>query len=299
MKFVDDTKIPDHPYPELREVLSIFVDEITAELGENLVGIYLVGSIASGDFDADSDIDFLVVTNIELTEANMKPLQDIQIKIYDIDCYPAKHLEGSYISTADLNNWSIVGKKKLYYFDNGSTTYEQSTHDNQWHVRWILRERGITLVGPKPETILQPIPSNELSNEIKTTMLHIMEIFLDEVNRPLSFFNSRFGQSFTVLTYCRMLHTLLTGTVRSKKAGMQWAKQFVDPKWVKIIDQAWHEREGVRFMVKIRQRAEQALLYETLEFMRYAISQIDAMEVQARLKSSPNRNFEDRRLEEA
>lgn len=147
MKFLDDTKVPAHPYPELREVFYIFVDEIAAELRENLVGVYLVGSIASGDFDLDSDVDFLVVTNTELTEANMKPLQDIQIKIHNIDCYPAKHLEGSYISVTDLNNWNIVGQKKLYYFDNGSTTYEQSTHDNQWHVRWILRERGITLVG--------------------------------------------------------------------------------------------------------------------------------------------------------
>ncbi|HXQ33708.1 MAG TPA: nucleotidyltransferase domain-containing protein, partial [Anaerolineales bacterium] len=150
MKFLDDTKIPDHPYPELRDVLNMFVYEISAELRENLVGIYLVGSIASGDFDLDSDVDFLVVTNTELTEENMKPLQDIQIKIHDIDCYPAKHLEGSYISIGDLNNWGIVGQKKLYYFDNGSTTYEQSTHDNKWHVRWILRERGIILVGQKP-----------------------------------------------------------------------------------------------------------------------------------------------------
>jgi hypothetical protein len=107
-----------------------------------------------------------------------------------------------------------------------------------------------------------------------------MKFFEGDINAPLTFFNSRFGQSFTVLTYCRMLHTLHTGTVQSKKAGMQWAKQIVDPQWVKLIDQAWHEREGVRFMVKIRQRAEQILLYETLEFMKYAISKIDTFEVQ-------------------
>jgi predicted nucleotidyltransferase len=281
MKFLGDIKIPDHPYPELREVLNIFVDEIGAELGENLVGIYLVGSIASGDFDSDSDVDFLVVTNTELTEADMKPLQEIQIKIHDIDCYPAKHLEGSYISISALNDWSIVGQKKLYYFDNGSITYEQSTHDNQWHVRWILRERGITLVGPKPETILQAVPLDELLNEIKMAMLQSMEMFQGEISRPLSFFNSRFGQSFFVLTYCRMLHTLQTGTVQSKRAGMTWANQFVDPKWVKLIDQAWKEREGVRFGVKIGQRAELTLLYETLEFIKYAVKQIDNIEVQA------------------
>ncbi len=281
MKILDNKRIPDQPYPDLREILHTFVHEITTELRENLVGIYLVGSIASGDFDSDSDIDFLVVTNTELTEANMKSLQEIQIKIHSIDSYPAKHLEGSYISVGDLNNWSLVGQKKLYYFDNGSTQYEQSTHDNKWHVRWILRERGITLVGQKPESILKSIPRDELSNETKTTMLQVKEFFENEINRSLNFFNSRFGQSFVVLTYCRMLHTLHTGTVQSKKAGATWAKQFLDAKWIKIIDQAWHEREGVRFGVKIGQLAELTLLYETLEFIKYAITQIDNIETQA------------------
>lgn len=279
MKFLDDTRVPNQPYPELREVLDVFVNAVTAELADNLVGVYLVGSIATGDFDLDSDIDFLVVTNTELTETNIKSLQEIQIKIHGIDCYPAKHLEGSYINIADLNNWHTVGEKELYYFDNGSTTFEQSTHDNKWHVRWILRERGITLVGQKPETIMQPIPLPELSNEIKTAMLQIMKAFKDEIDRPRSFWNSRFGQSFAVLTYCRMLHTLHTGTVQSKKAGAKWAKQFVDPKWIKIIDQAWNEREGVRFLVKIHQRAEQTLLFETLEFIKYAVTLLDTIQV--------------------
>lgn len=275
LKNFDDSKIPLHPYPELREVLNIFVNEISKELKENLVGIYLVGSIATGDFDLDSDVDFLVVTKKELTEAEMKRLQDAHLKVYNIGCYPAKHLEGSYISIDDLNDWKTVGQKKLYYFDNGSTTYEQTTHDNQWHVRWILRERGITLIGPKPETFLQAVPLNELFGEIEASMLQSKEIFQGEINRPLSFCNSRFGQSFFVLTYCRMLHTLHTGTVQSKKAAARWAKQFVDPKWAKLIDQAWDEREGVRFMEKIHQRAEQTLLDETLEFLNYAVSQMD------------------------
>jgi Nucleotidyltransferase domain. len=279
MKFLDDTRITNDPYPELREVLNSFVNAIKAELAENLIGVYLVGSLASGDFDLDSDVDFLVVTNTELTETNRNPLQEIQIKIHDIDCYPAKHLEGSYISIADLNNWRTVGEKKLYYFDNGSTTLEQSIHDNQWHVRWILRERGITLIGQKAETIMQSIPLYELSNEIKTVMLQVMKLFEDEIDRPLSFFNSRFGQSFAVLTYCRMLHTLRTGTVQSKKAAVKWAKQFVEPEWVKIIDQAWHEREGVRFGIKIGQPADRTLLYETLEFIKHAVAQIDNIEV--------------------
>ena len=78
-----------------------------------------------------------------------------------------------------------------------------------------------------------------------------------------------------VLTFCRMLQTLYTGTMQSKRAGSRWAEQFLDPKSIKLIEQAWNEREGVRFMVKIHQRAEQILLDGTLEFINYADSQID------------------------
>jgi len=275
MKFLDDARIPDHPYPELREVFEAFVDAIKTELKENLIGIYLVGSLATGDFDLDSDVDFLVVTKTELSETKIKALQDIQVRIHDIDCYPAKHLEGSYISVSDLNDWSTVGEKELYYFDNGSTVFERSVHDNQWHVRWILRERGITLIGQKPEAIVEPVPLDELSNEIKEAMLQVMKLFEDEMDQPLGYFNSRFGQCFTVLTYCRMLYTLHTGTVQSKKACMEWAKHFVEPEWVNIIDQAWNEREGVRFGLKIGQRAKETLLHETLEFIQYVVAQID------------------------
>lgn len=277
MKFIDDDRVPSQPYPELRDVLQRFAGEITAELKENLVGIYMIGSLATGDFDLDSDVDFLIVTNTELTEAALQPLVDIQIKIHAMGCYPAQHLEGSFISLCDLCDWSTVGQKNLYYFDNGSTTLEQTNHDNQWHVRWVLRERGITLIGPKPETFLQAVPANELLDEIKTSMRQGMASFQDEIDRPLSFANSRFGQSFFVLTYCRMLHTLHTGTVQSKKAGAAWARQNVDPGWVGLIDQAWEERQGVRFMEKIHQRAEQTKLLETLEFIHYAVSQIDTI----------------------
>ena len=78
-----------------------------------------------------------------------------------------------------------------------------------------------------------------------------------------------------------MLHTLHTGTVQSKKAGAIWAKQFVDSTWVNLIDHAWKERDGVRFGVKIGQRAESAVLNETLEFMKYAVTQIGNIEVQS------------------
>lgn len=276
MKFIDDSRIPDQPYPELRVVLDAYASELSVELADNLVGIYLTGSLAVGDFDADSDVDFLVVTKTEISEPTSKRLQAIQEKIYALGCYPAQHLEGSFISLADLNDPQIVGQKELYYFDNGWTDIDQSVHDNQWHVRWILRERGVTLIGPRPMDFVNEVPPKELRDEMKKGMLERMLEFEPCLDQPRCYSNSRFGQPHIVLTFCRMLQTLRTGRVESKKAAAEWAKGVVEPKWIKLIDDAVIEREGVRFMEKIKQRAEQSVLEETLAFLKYVAGLADS-----------------------
>jgi hypothetical protein len=110
-------------------------------------------------------------------------------------------------------------------------------------------------------------------------MLQEMEGFRNGISRPPSFWNSRFGQSFYVLTYCRMLHTLHTGTVQSKKSGREWVQKVVASQWIDLIDQAREERQGVRFGVKIGQRADLALLHKTLDFIEYIILQSFRAEV--------------------
>jgi hypothetical protein len=268
-------KVPSIPYPELPSVLGELVVGVKNELTDNLVGVYLVGSLAIGDFDLDSDVDFLVVTKEELTEEAVWSLQTMHTRIHGLGYYPAQHLEGSYISYDLLNQSEAVGVQPLWYLENGSTTLERSVHDNQWHVRWVLRERGITLVGPEASSLLDLIPVEAMCTEVTAMMHNIADVFAAEINGPLTFWNSRFGQSFAVLSYCRMLYTLQTGTIQSKLAGMNWAKQTLDPAWAGLIQRAWEEREGVRHCIKIRQRADSQALRETLEFIQYTVHECE------------------------
>jgi hypothetical protein len=263
-------RIPEKPYPELRPVLDRFVAGVGDGLQRNLVGAYLVGSLATGEFDQDSDVDFLIITNDELSDAELRLLGELHVKIHGLGCYPAEHLEGSYISKDMLNRVDLVGVQPLWYVDNGSTSLERSVHDNQWHVRWILRERAIVLLGPEPKELTEPVPAEALRSEMVSTIQKLASYFVAELGKPLGYFNSRFGQSFTVLTCCRMLHTLQTGVVNSKLAGVQWAEQTLDPAWRKLIRAAWSERDGVRFGEKIRQPAEATLLQQAAEFLVYA-----------------------------
>ena len=257
-------------YPELSSVLQRFVEGVQHSLGRNLLGAYLVGSLATGDFDLDSDVDFLILTNAELCDAEVQSLRTTHIEIHALGCYPAEHLEGSYISTELLSQSDLVGVEPLWYVDNGSTSLERSIHDNQWDVRWILREHGITIIGPDPKALLHPVPTEALRAEAVTAIQKLKSGFLREIDKPLGWFNTRFGQSFAVLTCCRMLHTCKSGSVQSKRSGVKWAEQFLDLAWRELIRKAWTERMGVRFGDKVRQPAETRMLHETAEFLGYA-----------------------------
>src|SRR5262249_23960766 len=146
---------------------------------------------------------------------------------------------------------------------------ERSVHDNQWHVRWVLRERAIILAGPDPKGLLPPVSADELRGEIRTSIHRRRAEFIAEIDKPLGWCNTRFGQSFYVLTCCRMLHTFHGGVVQSKLAAVRWAEQSLDAEWHDLIRSAWAERQGVRFGVKIRQPADVGLLRETGRFIAY------------------------------
>jgi hypothetical protein len=259
-------------YPELASVLQQFVASVQKALGSNFLGAYLLGSLATGDFDLDSDVDFLILTKAELGDAEVRSLHTIHVDIHALGSYPAEHLEGSYLSTDLLNRADLVGVAPLWYVDNGSTSLERSVHDNQWHVRWILRERGITIIGPDPKTLLHPIPAEALRTEALNGLQKLKGHFFAAINQPPGWFSMRFGQSFAVLTSCRMLHTCQTGTVQSKLSAVRWAEQSLDPAWRELIRNAWTERIGVRFGDKVRQPAEASLIYETAKFIAYAQS---------------------------
>ena len=267
-------RIPSEPYPELRQVLETFVSGVQDAVSANYVGAYLVGSLATGDFDRDSDIDFLVVTDGELTDPQVQSVRALHFEMHRLGCYPAQHLEGSYIPRDLLNRADQVGTQPLWYIDNGSTVLERSLHDNNWHVRWILRERAIILSGPDPKGLVQPVLPEALLSEMPVSFEKLKSAFVSEIDKPLGWFNTRFAQSFTVLTCCRMLHTLESGVVRSKLAGVKWAERSLDKEWHKLIRQAWAEREGVRFGVKVRQLADTKRLQETARFIAYVQNEL-------------------------
>jgi len=249
------------PYPELNNVLRELVESIQSILGSDFVGAHLQGSFAVGDFDVHSDVDFVVVTEDELTHEQVDALQVMHERIYNLETEWAKHLEGSYFPKDVMRHLSQRGKV-LWFLDHGSRSLVRDTHCNTAVVRWVVREKGITLAGPPPESLVDPVSADVLRKEIFMTLNEWgQDVFAHPKN-----YNNRFYQGYIVLNYCRMLHDLHDGTVGSKRTGAAWAKANLDPVWHGLIDRAWSCRPNPA--VSVRTPAEPEDFALTLEFVQ-------------------------------
>ena len=250
--------------PELNAVLHELVSSAQAVLGANFIAAYLQGSFAVGDWDENSDVDFLIAINHDLLDDELPALQAIHARIYALDSAWAQHLEGSYFPQALLRR-DDPAKTLLLYLDNGSRELVWSTHDNELVVRWVTRECGITLAGPEPTALIDPVAVDDLRREVRATM----HDWAQEILATRYTITNRWAQPFVVLSYCRMLHTLHTGRVESKLAGAEWAKRALNARWTSLIEGAWAERPNPS--LKVRQPADAVAVADTLEFIRYAL----------------------------
>ena len=255
-------------YPELNDVLQEMVASIRAILGEAFVGAYLQGSFAIGGFDEHSDVDFIVVMNDELTPEHVQALTVMHERIFRLPSEWARHLEGSYFPVEALRDTGWMDRE-LWYLDNGSQELERSDHCNSLTVRWTLRERGVRLAGPGPETLIDPVPIDALRREIAG----VITGWGAEVLSTPDAYKNRFYQGFIVLNYCRMLHDLLSGEPSSKRTGAEWAKALLDPKWSPLIDRAWNGRPDPA--VSVREPSDPADFESTLEFVELVIRETD------------------------
>ena len=187
-------------------------------------------------------------------------------QVYDLDSEWAKRLEGSYFPENILRHHSNRGKD-LWNLDHGAQTLIESDHCNTIVVRWVVREKGITLAGPPPETLVDPISANLLRMDVKEVITEWGQEILDHPDH----FNNCFYQGFIVLSYCRMLHDLHKGVNESKHVGAEWAKQNLDPSWSGLIDRAWDCRPDPA--TSVRQIADPDVFASTLEFVKYVINE--------------------------
>jgi hypothetical protein len=251
----------------LNGVLRDLVASAQGVLGDNFVAAYLQGSFAIGDWDVESDVDFVIATRSDPSEAEEAALNALHARLYRLPPHWAQHLEGSYFPTDILRRVVPASspRRQLLYLNNTYDTLERSTHDDTAVVRWVTRERGITLAGPPSATLIDLVSADELRSEVRASM---RAWSVDIAAGSYSIAN-QWAQAFFTLTYCRMLQTLDNGRIESKRAGAQWAQRTLDHRWAPLIQRAWAARPNPS--LKVRQPATPEDQQATLDFIQYAL----------------------------
>src|ERR671922_1724140 len=235
-----DVSVQDHA---LDAVLRELVASVRAILGDSFCGAYLQGSFALGGFDDDSDVDFVVVTHDEVTDAQLAALQAMHRRIYALPSPWAQHLEGSYVTKDRLRRLD-PSRSPWLYLDNGATELVRDDHCNTAVVRWTLREHGVVLAGPDPKSLVEPVSAEDLRAEVRAAM----QAWAEWAREPHPRFGpgamSRRQQGLLVLSFCRILHTLDCGRVTSKAEAGKWALSALPAEWSPLIRRALEDRPG-------------------------------------------------------
>jgi hypothetical protein len=258
------------PYRELDGVLTEYAHTLRAALADDFIGLYPIGSLAIGDFDLTSDVDFVVVTRNEPTPDEVARIQSAHTHLITRDTRWVKHLEYSIFPLQQLAEKSSphgsggreAGQGRLWYFLNGSPSIDRSDHDNTLVTRWTLYHRSRPVLGPEPARLAPDVTADELRREIKYSMLGWKPLLT-----PDSPYNNRFHQVFFVLNNCRALQDLHEGAITSKREGAAWAKQHLDAEWHALIDFCWRERQDTA--ISVAQPADAGAFERTVAFVAY------------------------------
>jgi hypothetical protein len=245
------------PYSPINALVVRLLAEVQALLSDQLVGMYLHGSLASGDFDpATSDIDFVVVTASTLPDAVIHKLEALHLRLIDSGLPWATKLEGTYFPQQALRRYAP--SDALYPSLNEASFY-MGGHGSDWVIQsHILREHGLVLAGPHPRSLIDPVAPDDLRRAMRALLREWWAPMLDDTGR----LQRAEYQAYTVLTMCRALYTLATGAVASKPAAARRAQAALGAPKAKLIERALAWRAGMPLDA----------LEQTLDLVRYTLA---------------------------
>jgi len=245
------------PYPDINAALLLLLSGVQAVLGHHFVGMYVYGSLASDDFDPQrSDIDFLVVTTDALPEEMLPALEAMHARMTASGLKWVTKLEGSYIPQHALRRYDPTDAWHPALRVDGSFGVDH--HASDWIIqRHIIRDQGVMLAGPAPQTLIDPVQPNDLRRAVLGVLGEWWSPQLHDHTR----LRSREYQAYATVTMCRALYTLQHATVVSKAIAAQWARETLGERWAALIERAlaWpHDPQPDN-------------LDETLDFIRYTL----------------------------
>jgi len=251
------------PYTDINALLDSLLMHMQNILRQKLVGLYLYGSLVSGDFDHESsDIDVLAATSSDINDKEFVDLQKMHDDLIANNKKWDDRIEIAYLSAGALKTFKSR-TSKIAIISPGEPFHVKEA-GNDWLINWyMVREKGITLFGPSSKTLIDPISKEEF--------IHAVQAQTKDWAQWIYRMQQRKSQAYAILTMCRALYAYKHGEQVSKKqAALRAAKEL--PLWSALIKNALLWREAWR-----DEAVDHAAMFpETLRFVQFVIDQIVA-----------------------
>ena len=222
------------PYSEINKLVDQYKEGIESIFNDNLIGIYLTGSLSYGGFETNrSDIDLQVVISNPCSNEELEQIQSLHKEIECLFPNWADKLEASYTPISMMNN--ILPPKETRPFYNSRKFWEKAPYGNEWIInQYQLREHGIVIFGKKPKDIIIPIDMKEVQ---KACIRDLLTEWVPRINSPKDLEGGHI-QSYVVLNICRILYTIFDSKLGSKNVSSEWVKNNLAPDWRNLISEA-------------------------------------------------------------
>ena len=228
------SNLPENIPENLFVLLGEMADDFPTLLANNLVGIYLWGSLTYDGFDERcSDADLIVVTRRNINKREFSALEDWFAKQLKKNSW-AEKLDMRFVIDGEFLD--KTSRCCGYHF--GKLTRHGSDANP---IIWVnIAESGITLLG-KPAKEIAPFVSAKVLNDALILELNYLKEDLAENagdESDLAFFHN----SYAVLTACRIFYTAHHRKLVSKNTASAFALENVPEKWHTIIKTAKENR---------------------------------------------------------
>jgi len=255
------------PYPDVNVLLQRLRASVREVLRDDFIGMYLYGSLASGDFDPDgSDIDVVVITARVLPDDLVCALEAMHAVVAAGDTKWVARLEAAYVPQQAMRRFDPNASpcptinEGHFYLDRQSSDWVIQRH--------VLYESGVVVAGPPLRSMIDPVQPDGIRRAVCALLHGWWSSLLD--NPDLRLNNSGY-QGYAVFTMCRALYALEHGVIVSKPVAARWAQQTLGEPWAGLIDCAFIWRHG----------GKSERLNDVLAFMRYTIQRSDEFSIPA------------------
>lgn len=217
-----------------QNILDEIVNKSKIIFKENLIGIYLHGSLAMGCFNPDkSDIDLIIVIRNDITDS--QKLQFMNHIVEQNKIAPSKGIELSIVKEEYCRKFLYPTPFELHFsnahlqwFIDNPTDYihKMNGTDKDLAAHFtIIKNYGIVLQGEEINNVFADVPRKDYIDSIWGDIEGAKEDISEE---PV----------YVILNLCRVAAFLQNNLIFSKKQGGEWALQNLSAQYNTLISNA-------------------------------------------------------------